>query len=404
MSSTAGMTFEEFRQRVPREPGTGAYIVDWDIVLETDEQLREYYDELQQGALAVRTVNGVDAKWPADKQRALTYCISNSFAARKPQVIEAMRQATDDGWEKLANVDFIYVPAEDATCAPDNTDVVFDVSSIANADYVASAFYPNEPRDARNVSINLAEAFQPDPFRTLRGLLSHELGHALGFPHEQTRPEAMQPTCTSTAQLRGLTAYDSASIMHYRTCGGTATMMVFTALDAQGAALLYGAPVANVAPMAQLTTPANGAIVGPTFVVEALVVDMDLAKVELSIDGVLYETSTAPPFSFTVIDLAEGPHTLALVATDAIGQVGSQAIAITVALPTGDDPGGDPPTDADLSSGCRATGDAGSGLLGLLILGLVLAANRRCGCRRQLLVAASTARPNSASTVRQARG
>ena len=43
LGSTAGITFEEFKARTSREPGTGAYIVDWDMVVHGDDALFEFY-------------------------------------------------------------------------------------------------------------------------------------------------------------------------------------------------------------------------------------------------------------------------------------------------------------------------------------------------------------------------
>ena len=117
VSSTAGMTFEEFKSRISIEPGTGAYVVDWDHVIHGDDALLEFYYRFQQGALAIYTAGGVDIKWSATQKKNLTYCISNNFGTRKQQVIDAMRTAAEQGWEKFADVDFIYVPAQDATCS-----------------------------------------------------------------------------------------------------------------------------------------------------------------------------------------------------------------------------------------------------------------------------------------------
>ena len=69
-------------------------------------------------------------------------------------------------------------------------------------------------------------------------MLRHELGHTLGFRHEHTRPEA--GTCFEDTSWRALTAYDSASVMHYPQCNGTQKGdLVLTSLDNQGASSLY---------------------------------------------------------------------------------------------------------------------------------------------------------------------
>ena len=92
-------------------------------------------------------------------------------------------------------------------------------------------------RSQRNVLID-GTAFNTT--WTLTNILTHELGHTLGFRHEHTRPEA--GTCFEDNNWRALTTYDSASTMHYPQCNGTSQDLSMTTRDRQGAASLYGAP------------------------------------------------------------------------------------------------------------------------------------------------------------------
>ncbi len=98
LGSTAGISFEEFKARTYREPGSGLYILDWDTPVSGDAELRAVWEATQQGALAVYTQNGVDVKWNATQKKQLTYCISNTFGTNKQAVIDAMRAAAENGW------------------------------------------------------------------------------------------------------------------------------------------------------------------------------------------------------------------------------------------------------------------------------------------------------------------
>lgn len=116
----------------------------------------------------------------------------------------------------------------------------------------------------------------------------------------------------------------------------------------------------------------------PTFTVNASIIDTDLAKAELFIDGKLYQTLTAAPFTFQVTNLAAGFHDLLVTATDAANQTASQMIRIGVLKP--DDGGGSGSGSGfdrrDEGGGC-STGGAPTGAALLAALGLVGLLRRR---------------------------
>ncbi|MCH9672534.1 MAG: matrixin family metalloprotease [Gammaproteobacteria bacterium] len=237
-------TFEQFEAQVPREAGTGYYIVDGDIVMRDRKHLREFFENQVQKAarpsteLIVHVSGGQQAVWSQAQKRNLTYCVSDAFAAQKATVENAMALAAN-AWENEGDVDFIHDRQHDGNCSPANDQVAFDVRPVVGQTYLARAFFPDQTRPSRNVLIN-DSAFSLSGNLSLVGILRHELGHTLGFRHEHTRPES--GTCFEDANWEPLTTYDAFSVMHYPQCNGQGDWSLdLTAKDKSGVACLYGA-------------------------------------------------------------------------------------------------------------------------------------------------------------------
>jgi hypothetical protein len=265
----AALSFEDFEATVYKEPFEGGkYIVNGDTPITNRKQLREFFEQnvkpRQTTRLVLHQVGGLDAKWNDQQKQKLSYCVSNTFGARQAGVIQQMNAATGE-WEKVSAVDFVHDSSQDASCGPSNTAVVFDVRPVnVDGEYLARAFFPNEPRSARNVLIDESSFGLPANEKLqLAGILRHELGHTLGFRHEHTRPES--GTCFEDRNWRPLTNYDAFSVMHYPQCNGQGDWSLnLTDRDRNATACLYGPAAGFTIDKTLVTIPcAAGSPAGP---------------------------------------------------------------------------------------------------------------------------------------------
>jgi hypothetical protein len=249
------LTYDEFKAHAYQEPETGFYIINGDELVETEEQMQSLYEnflrslrdaQLRDEGLAsteqfsiVNRVNGRDDVWPASTAQNLTYCISSSsFGSRYSTMVSAMNSAVG-AWESAAGsgLNFVHVSSQDSNCNSRNKNVVFNIRMVTSSQYLARAFFPSTSRRGREILVATSSFGNISPW-TLTGVMRHELGHTIGLRHEHTRPES--GACFEDNNWRALTAYDSASVMHYPQCNGSQSGdLVLTNSDKAGAAALY---------------------------------------------------------------------------------------------------------------------------------------------------------------------
>lgn len=250
-------SWEEYRANATRTvDGRTYFLIGGDLVVTEEKVLREAYDELvavlraeargisttQQHSTVMLAPNGQDDIWSPAQRIDLTYCVDDAWGTSKQRVIDEMAAATA-AWEAVANVNFTYVPSQDGNCGSAPAGVLFSVRRQASGG--GCAFFPSYPDSCEGIRVltySLSNV-PGGPAVTTTGILRHELGHILGLRHEHIR-SGFACTGETFTEARAVTAYDSASVMHYPWCqGGTNTAdLNITALDAQGARALYGAP------------------------------------------------------------------------------------------------------------------------------------------------------------------
>ncbi|HKQ75488.1 MAG TPA: hypothetical protein VJ810_17445 [Blastocatellia bacterium] len=266
--------FQRLYERSKRVEVDGAtyWVVEGDTLLDED-QLRFYAQQqeaLQQARAAVQADRQTDqplvgitepstelvgivqnrrlVRWSPGLD--LSYCILRGTfmiggEAGYQLTVDSLRKASEE-WEKACGVRFVYKPELDGSgdLRPDG--VVFTVRELdSGGRFIASAFFPNYPAHRRRVLID-PSFYSPSLRYDKIGVLRHELGHVLGFRHEQIRSEA-PPGCPDedTYGTINLTDYDPQSVMHYF-CGGIGDKsMSITEKDKIGAQKVYGPPLGS---------------------------------------------------------------------------------------------------------------------------------------------------------------
>jgi hypothetical protein len=245
-------TFRASAREIPNE----GFLVEFDLLFRTEEDLYAYWQKEYAGgpgeALTVWqiTIDGqrVDNLWSYSQRFDITYCVnSTGFTSAQMSALLPALDAAAEAWHSFLAVRFKRVTVS-GTCDENNNQVIFNI----RGHNFTEAFLPYEPRVDRILNLHAtgtSNAFTNDNTLgvDLLGTLTHEFGHALGFPHEHV----WNPTCSADEFQTGIvkdnsrqvTEYDQMSVMNHPMIGCRDPIgggYHISPLDVRGSVSLYG--------------------------------------------------------------------------------------------------------------------------------------------------------------------
>jgi hypothetical protein len=197
--------------------------------------------------LVIHVVNGQKRHWVPGS--TVKYCVQRKTFSQDQydQMVQRMKDATS-AWQATCNIKFLHVQDLDMTFPGSSppAGVAFTVRKAAQDmnGTIAMSFFPGDGPQQRHLWI--FPFYYGNHGFDLTGVLRHELGHIIGFRHEFSRPETPPNACNKEQLGEGipLGRFDSKSVMQYYCpqAGLGSRALAISALDRQGAQLVYGPP------------------------------------------------------------------------------------------------------------------------------------------------------------------
>lgn len=227
------------------------YIVEGDMLM-TEQEVRAYVVAKatveqtveRNGELLVDMRNGRRNYYADAASRTLIYVVDrNSFGAEYAGFVTLFKRATKEWIDICQECNIRFVHNEPGDIDPENATTNFIIRRERIPGYIALAFFPHDPPAERYLRID--PSFFTETSYDDVGVLRHEIGHILGYRHEQNVStdtgcfEVKDPQTGAAIGWAPLTDYDPLSVMHYP-CGsvGSTTFMI-TEKDREGHRDLY---------------------------------------------------------------------------------------------------------------------------------------------------------------------
>jgi len=210
-------------------------------------------DPLEGRSLVNLDLNGKMTYWETPAERKLRYAVFRSSFPDDDtyaQVVSDIAKAGQD-WRiacQECGIEFIHAKEYDSMA------LLSDFGPLAQSDelrfvatysdqggrFIAQAFFPGEPWNRRLLLVDRSYFHLSGGAFTGRGVMRHELGHVLGFRHEQI--QGIKGCALEDGNWKPLTKYDPHSVMHYFCGAGGSQALEISNLDREGLRVLYGKP------------------------------------------------------------------------------------------------------------------------------------------------------------------